>query len=270
MLATLPPYLAGLPAEARGDPGAIRRFDQRLRGLAPELRFGAGCLAAGEPVGCEAGARFTWPVGGPVPLTLEGAWEAPGAARPLAGGDVLAFGPAARFIPSRAAEAWWIQSRRARPGAGTIVRLDALPDRAGGCNPGENAFRRLQIPWEEAGTGPDDPDGRNILGCHVVWIAAETSRAHHHPVPPVSGGRAQQELYLVLDPGEHGLERGAREPGVWTRPDPHASGPEDFTPLAPGDALLIPAPVVHRAVAVLACVIGIPGFKPGNEVYEEA
>jgi hypothetical protein len=146
-------------------------------------------------------------------------------------------------------------------------RLAELPDQAGGCNVGENAFRRLQITWQADGQTAGRPDGDNTLGCHVVWIAEATSRTHYHPVPPRNGGMNQHELYLVLDPPLYGLHGEAMEAGVWTYPEPGNWDRYDWTPLRPGDVCAIKAGVAHRAVDVLACVIALPGFKPGNDLY---
>lgn len=146
-----------------------------------------------------------------------------------------------------------------------IVRIQDLEDSAGGCNPSENAFRRLQIFWDLV--HGDDPDGTNYVGCHVVWIAESSSRTHYHPVPPVRGGEPQHEMYLVLDPIQHGLSADAQQPGVWTYPKVGNWAQADFTPLKPGDILYIPPGVPHRAVDILACVIAIPGFKPHNELF---
>ena len=149
-----------------------------------------------------------------------------------------------------------------------IVRIQDLEDSAGGCNPSENAFRRLQIFWDMA--QGDDPDGNNYVGCHVVWIAESSSRTHYHPVPPVRGGEPQHEMYLVLDPTHHGLSADAPQPGVWTYPKVGDWEQADFTPLKPGDILYIPPGVPHRAVDILACVIAIPGFKPHNNFFSMA
>ena len=149
-----------------------------------------------------------------------------------------------------------------------IHRLDEIEDTSGGCNVSQNAFRRLQLVWDDTSTTTENPDGDNLLGCHVVYMPEEHSRTHYHPVPPAPGGKVQYEIYLVLDPAIHGIQPPANStPGVYTYPEYGNWSRWDFTPLHPGDILAIKAGVGHRAVDVLACVIGIPGFKPGNEFY---
>jgi hypothetical protein len=155
-----------------------------------------------------------------------------------------------------------VSKRTASAWAG-VRQLADLPDVAGGCNVGSNAFRRLQITWQEDGRTSNDPDGDNLLGCHVLYIAAETSRTHYHPVPSRGGGMNQHELYLVLDPADYGFARTDDRGGVLTYPEPGDWDRYDWTPLRPGDVLAIKAGVAHRAVDILACVIAIPGFKPG-------
>lgn len=186
----------------------------------------------------------------------------------LGAGDVIALDKNEEVRLEGQGRFWAIDVETTGPLPFTgISRLADLEDTSGGCNVAENAFRRLQIVWDP--TGPR-ADGHNVLGCHVVWIAEASSRTHHHPMPPVVGGEPQHEMYLVLDPAEHGLQGGVGQPGVWTYPRAGAWERADFTPLEPGDVVFIPAGVVHRAVDVLAGVVAIPGFKPGNELFLDA
>ncbi|MCM8539224.1 MAG: hypothetical protein NE328_03045 [Lentisphaeraceae bacterium] len=182
-------------------------------------------------------------------------------------GDVIALSPDQSISFFGKGEFWAIKSRTSRPlPFSGISRLCELEDTSGGCNNSENAFRRLQIVWEDT-KDPKNPDGDNVVGCHVIWIAADSSRSHYHPVPPTEGGRNQQEMYLVLDPKDFGLKSDCGTPGVWTYPEYGRWDEPYFTPLKPGDVFFIAAPAVHRAVDILTCVVALPGFKPDNDRY---
>lgn len=141
---------------------------------------------------------------------------------------------------------WAIDDANGAPAPGSAVRrLRFLRDTAGGCSPGFDAFRRLNLTWHptaaaqrrvlaalagplaaapavgsvaDRGVGqpppsgpgaaaPDarDPDAPNRLNSHVLHIEAAQSRTHYHPEEPVGGGTAQHELYFVLDPAAYGL-----------------------------------------------------------------
>jgi hypothetical protein len=186
----------------------------------------------------------------------------------IGAGDVLIINSATVVESREAATFWTIRVPNHTP---TVTagarRLADLSDTSGGCNIGKNAFRRLQITWQETQAQDVQPDGNNRLGCHVVWIAEETSRTHFHPVRPAQFGLNQQELYLVLDPVAFGLKPSGTPAGVWTFPKPGQWETYHFTELKPGDVCWIPAGVAHRAIDLLACVIAIPGFKPNNDVY---
>ena len=182
-------------------------------------------------------------------------------------GDVIALGPDESVSFYGSGKFWAIKSHTTQPlPFNGISRLCDLPDTSGGCNNSENAFRRLQIVWEDS-DDPENPDGANVVGCHVIWIAAESSRSHYHPVPSSKGGVNQQEMYLVLDPKDFGLKSDCGTPGVWTYPEYGRWDEPHFTPLKPGDVFFIAAPAVHRAVDILTCVVALPGFKPDNDRY---
>ena len=180
-------------------------------------------------------------------------------------GDVIALGPDQSVAFYGRGKFWAIKSRTTQPlPFSGISSLSTLEDTSGGCNNSENAFRRLQVVWEDS-QDPNNPDGANVVGCHVIWIAAESSRSHYHPVPSSKGGINQQEMYLVLDPEDFGLKGNCGTPGVWTYPEYGRWDEPCFTPLKPGDVFFIAAPAIHRAVDILTCVVALPGFKPDND-----
>lgn len=180
-------------------------------------------------------------------------------------GDVIALGPGQKISFSGGGSFWAIKSKTLQPlPFSGVSRLNDLEDTSGGCNNSENAFRRLQLVWENS-DDESNPDGRNVVGCHVIWIAAESSRSHFHPLPD-GKGRSQQEMYLVLDPKDFGL-KSSGNPGVWTYPEYGRWNEPHFTALKPGDVFFIAAPAVHRAVDILTCVVALPGFKPDNDRY---
>ena len=182
-------------------------------------------------------------------------------------GDVIALGPRQTVSFQGYGQFWAIKSEthKALPFSG-ISRLDDLEDLSGGCNNSENAFRRLQIEWHDS-EDDNDPDGRNVVGCHVIWIEGKSSRSHYHPVPSSCGGINQQEMYLVLNPEDFGFKSSTGTPGVWTYPEYGRWNEPHFTPLKPGDVFFIAAPAIHRAVDILTCVVALPGFKPDNDRY---
>ncbi len=182
-------------------------------------------------------------------------------------GDVIALGPEEEASFYGEGKFWAVKSKTKRPlPFSGVSRLNDLEDTSGGCNNSENAFRRLQIVWEDT-KDKNNPDGDNVVGCHVIWIAAESSRSHYHPVPSSQGGINQQEMYLVLEPKDFGLKSDCGTPGVWTYPEYGRWEEAHFTPLKPGDVFFIAAPAVHRAVDILTCVVALPGFKPDNDRY---
>ncbi len=184
----------------------------------------------------------------------------------LGPGDAIALSAMQSVAFKGQGQFWLIRSQTGHslPFSG-ISRLSDLKDTSGGCNDSENAFRRLQITWDESTA--TEPDGHNVVGCHVVWIEGQSSRSHYHPIPPTHGGMKQHEMYLVLDPEDFGLKGTSDRPGVWTYPEYGRWDEPLFTPLKPGDVFFIAAPAVHRAVDVLTSVIALPGFKPDNEIF---
>lgn len=254
-----PPYL-GVWRSGGDSSGFDRLFSQYNGG---KRQFWQRELAAGRisiPTGTVAyhwlmqgSPQVTWPGGEPLAL-------GPGDVVALSGGQSYELSGSGVFNGLE------VMTTAAIPFTG-VSRIVDLEDTSGGCNPAENAFRRLQIVWESARKAEGGPDGRNIAGCHVVWIAANSSRTHYHPVPPVPGGEPQHEMYLVLDPAEYGLRGDEGTPGLWTYATKGDWSTADFTPLKHGDVVYIPPGVPHRAIDILACVIAIPGFKPGNELF---
>lgn len=231
----------------------------------PGYHFSILHLDGEQTVSCQSGVAYLWLRDGEVDAFIERSGQ-PSAAKKLCPGDVVAVTGSNRAMVKGRGVLWRIDCTRGHPPHPSDIRkLADLPDTAGGCNPSENAFRRLQITWSDQDTSEANPDGSNLLGCHVVWIAEQSSRTHYHP--PKGKGFPQHEMYLVLRPEDHGLRADAPNPGVWTYPEPGRWDEFDFTPLSPGDVVSIPAGVSHRAVDILACVIAIPGFKPDNDLY---
>lgn len=258
------------------DATAFERLRAFVVGEYPSYTVAQSEVAGTANWAAPRGLAFTWIASGQLDVMVHSNGRRPVGAREadrvaptrLGTGDVLVLDGEHAARVHGAAQLLHIASEGVArsPFAGTR-RLAELPDQAGGCNVGENAFRRLQITWQADGQTAERPDGDNVVGCHVVWIAQATSRTHYHPVPAQHGGLNQHELYLVLDPPHHGLHGTAASAGVWTYPEPGNWSRYDWTPLRPGDVCAIKAGVAHRAVDVLACVIAIPGFKPGNDVY---
>ena len=182
----------------------------------------------------------------------------------------------------------------------SVRRLKDLKDTTGGCNVSTDGslFRRLQVAWQAVSPGSVTPDGQNSVGCHTVMMNDNaSSRAHYHPSKAIGGGRAQREMYFVLDANqvfsrEHykRLWDPAGRHGIETWEDPESQGalfevenpktrrmelwrgltrPGHFTPLVAGDVVCIDANVGHRGVGTVANVVALPGFKPQNEIYLE-
>lgn len=265
---TVPAYLRHAHI---GHPGSFAPLAQALQATYPGYTIEARTLDGTLDWLTTEGVAFAWLAAGEAEVAVAAAAGAPATDQgwqTLAPGDVVVIDTHRRARARGNAHMLQITStRRTRSRYAGLHRLADLPDLSGGCNVGENAFRRLQITWSDEDCSPADPDGDNLLGCHVVFIAEATSRTHYHPVPPRPGGMLQHELYLVLDPHAHGLHPGTTASGVWTYPEPGNWRRYDFTPLQPGDVLSIPAGVAHRGIDILACVIAIPGFKPGNDSY---
>jgi hypothetical protein len=103
-----------------------------------------------------------------------------------------------------------------------------------------------------------------------VNIAKETSPSHFHPPAATGGGKPQNEIYLVLDPGAYGLSTYGRQAQLYTWPDLRQLDRLVAYDLMPGDFVHIPPGVGHRGIDVFVNVITIPGFKPHNEYYIDA
>jgi hypothetical protein len=183
---------------------------------------------------------------------------------------------------------------------GAVRRLRYLRDTAGGCSPGFDAFRRLNLTWRltpsqqrhvvaalvgaPSGRHPGPPshhapgadpagddaaqDEPNRLNSHVLHIEAGQSRTHYHPEVPVGGGRPQSELYFALDRSAYGLRAPAGlTPRLYTWPEVGDWARYETTALPVGTVVFIPPAVAHRGLDAFVNVVTIPGFKPGNEIY---
>jgi hypothetical protein len=148
----------------------------------------------------------------------------------------------------------------------TARRLQYLLDTSGGCNPDFAPFRRLPLTWYPNYPG-ESGDGLNFVNSHVVNIPKETSPTHFHPAKPLHGGRAQTEMYLVLDPRIYQLNTSGREASLLAFPDLHDLRRYERHCLAPGTFVYIPPGTGHRGLDVFVNVLTFPGFKPRNEFY---
>ena len=186
---------------------------------------------------------------------------------PIHAGDQLITTPEGPARTRGEFRYWWIEDleRDTTPISATR-RLPYLKETSGGCNFDFDAFRKTPHTWYLS-RDRSDADGDNRLNSHVVNIPEETSPTHYHPVEPIGGGKAQVELYLVLDPVAQGLDTHGREPLVVTFPDLEDLTRFDKTPLMPGSIVLIPPGVAHRGLNVFVNVVTLPGFKPDNELY---
>ncbi|MBI3970796.1 MAG: hypothetical protein HY332_05865 [Chloroflexi bacterium] len=224
-----------------------------------------------------------------------GGWER------LSAGDQLVATPTCAVRVRGWFRFWAIEhTGRTEATCSAVRRLRYLRDTAGGCSPGFDAFRRLNLTWQPTeaarqrvatavadpesavpGTwadvdadgglrdpGPVDPDAPNRLNSHVLHIEAAQSRTHYHPEEPIGGGAAQHEFYFVLDPAAYGLRAPAGAmPRLYTFPDVHDWRQYEVTDLTPGLAAYVPPGTGHRGVDAFVNVVTIPGFKPRNEMY---
>ena len=147
-----------------------------------------------------------------------------------------------------------------------VRRLRYLVDTAGGCNPDFDPFRRLPLTWYANYPG-ESGDGLNWVNSHAVNIPKETSPSHFHPRKPVIGGRAQTEMYLVLDPQTYRLNTWGRKASIILLPDLRDLRRYEQHALEPGVFVYIPAGTGHRGLDVFVNVLTVPGFKPHNEFY---
>jgi hypothetical protein len=214
--------------------------------------------------------------------------EASGWERLQAGDQVAATGSAP--IRVRGHFRYWAleDSGGATPACSAVRRLRYLRDTAGGCSPGFDAFRRLNLTWlpppatqervvaaldgKPAGhataPAPSDADAPNRLNSHVLHIEAAQSRTHYHPVAPVGGGRPQTELYFALDPSAYALHAPpGTVPRLYTFPHLDAWENYEVTELVPGTAAFMAPGTGHRGLDAFVNIVTIPGFKPGNERY---
>ena len=146
------------------------------------------------------------------------------------------------------------------------MRLRFLKDTSGGCNFDFDPFRRLPLTWYMDRPGQLD-DGINFVNSHVVNIAKETSPSHFHPPDCIGEGGAQNEFYLVLDPGAYALHTYGRRASLTAFPDLLDLSRYEEHALEPGSFVHIPPGTGHRGLDVFVNVITIPGFKPHNEYY---
>jgi hypothetical protein len=166
---------------------------------------------------------------------------------------------------------WWQETPLGTMPPGPAVRrLRFLKDTAGGCAPGFDAFRRLPLTWQSFTGTPERPDGINVANSHVVNIAAEQSRTHYHPVPPIGRGAPQTEFYFVFDPADFSLRQAGRRSVLHAFPDITDWSRVEVVDLRPGTVVLIPPGTGHRGLDVFVNVVTLPGFKPRNEIYVDA
>lgn len=151
----------------------------------------------------------------------------------------------------------------------SVMRLRYLRDSSGGCNFDFDPFRRLPLTWRMERPG-ERGDGANFVNSHVVNIAKETSPSHFHPPTATGGGKPQNEIYLVLDPGAYGLSTYGRQAQLLTWPNLRELSRCVAYDLKPGDFVHIPPGIGHRGIDVFVNVLTIPGFKPHNEYYIDA
>jgi hypothetical protein len=186
---------------------------------------------------------------------------------PLSAGDqVIAVGEEAIRVRGQFECLALEKSDRPQSHVSTARRLPYLLDTSGGCNPDFAPFRRLPLTWYMNYPG-ESGDGLNFVNSHVVNIPKETSPTHFHPVRPTTGGLAQTEMYLVLDPRTYQLNTSGRAASLLVFPDLHDLRRYEQHKLAPGTFVYIPPGTGHRGLDVFVNVLTIPGFKPHNEYY---
>jgi len=255
----LPPdaWVTGATARA-----ALDHLLARGRALGWSTKHGAGSFerfAAGDHL-LARGRALGW-------STKHGA----GSFERFAAGDQLLVRPDTPLTVQGTCGYWWLaMPPGVAPPGPAVRRLRYLKDTAGGCAPGFDAFRRLPLTWQSYTGTPGQPDGLNVVNSHVVNIAAEQSRTHYHPVPPVGGGAPQTEFYFVLDPADFSLGQAGRHSFLHAFPDIAEWARVTVVPLRPGTVALIPPGTGHRGLDALVNVVTVPGFKPRNEIYADA
>ncbi|RLE89373.1 MAG: hypothetical protein DRJ49_03250 [Thermoprotei archaeon] len=193
---------------------------------------------------------------------VEGSYE------PLKVGDQVVLRSNEKLLVRGNMKYIWIEDLKGiPPRTSTLRRVRYLKDLTGGCNIAFDPFRRLALTWNIKGISKENPDGYNRVNNHIVNMAEEFSRTHFHPSEAIGGGKAQHELYLVLDPSEFGLRTYGRKSYAYFFPDLDDLSKYVKLDLRPGDVVYIPPGTGHRAINVLAAVITLPGFKPRNEWY---
>ena len=186
---------------------------------------------------------------------------------PLTAGDqVIACGQEAIRVRGRFECLALEKLDRKQSHVSTVRRLRYLLDTSGGCNPDFAPFRRLPLTWNMNYPG-ESGDGLNFANSHVVNIPKETSPTHFHPVKATTGGLAQTEMYLVLDPRTYQLNTSGRPASLLVFPDMRDLRRYEQHSLAPGTFVYIPPGTGHRVLDVFVNVLTIPGFKPHNEYY---
>lgn len=192
--------------------------------------------------------------------TGKGLAEVGGARAEVGPGDVIVLraGEELRVDPPIAALSFRVPEAPATS-LPTFLRPDLDPritDTPGGCATANDAYRRVLLTWS-AENGPYVFHGLNV---HRVRITDGFTHFH----PPATGF---DELYLVqgrLPEGEL-LTSSSRE-AIEAERDLPADAFERRR-LEVGDLVLIPRGIVHRGLGgVLAQVIAVPGFLPGQEV----
>jgi len=186
----------------------------------------------------------------------------------LGPGDQIVIKPYEKILVRGHMKYVWIEDLEGiPPRTSTFRRVEYLKDLTGGCNIAFDPFRRLALTWNVKGISKNNPDGYNRVNNHVVNMAEEFSRTHFHPSEAIGGGKAQHELYLVLEPSDLNLRTYGRKSFAYFFPDLNDLSKYTKIDLKPGNIVYIPPGTGHRAANVLAAVITLPGFKPRNEWY---
>ena len=163
---------------------------------------------------------------------------------------------------------WWIENTDIfMTHVTTTRRLRYLRDTAGGCNFVFDTFRRLPMTWHCNTATEDEADGVNSVNSYVVNIAAETSQTHYYPATPIGDGKAQYEIYFVLDPSVYSLNTYGRKSYLYAFPNVADLTRYEEIPLRPGTVVYIPPDTGHRGVDAFVNAVTLPGFKPHNEIY---
>jgi len=194
--------------------------------------------------------------------------KAEGSYEPIGMGDQVVIRPRESVMARGDIRYLWIEDlNKIDPHVSTTRRVCYLKDLAGGCNIAFDPFRRLPHTWCVKGIDTHNPDGLNRVNSHVVNMAEELSRTHFHPPVAAGGGKPQHELYMVLDQAGYGLSTYGRRSCAYFFPNLEGLSEYEKVDLSPGNIVYIPPGTAHRGVNILADVLTLPGFKPGNEWY---